>query len=212
MQTTRILIADDHPVVRQGLRRIVEEAPGLIVAGEAGNGDEAVEMATTLPLDLVLLDVGMPGPGVLEVLRGIRAVRSTLPILVLSVHGEDQYALRTLRAGASGYLTKDRTSEELVAAIRHVTSGRRYIGPALAEALAGHLAEDGSVPLHASLSDREHQVLCLLGSGSTVGEIAARLELSPKTVSTYRARVIEKLGVRTNADLIRYAVEYGLVV
>lgn len=210
METIRILLADDHPVVRQGLRRILEDSPGLVVAGEAVNGDEAIRLAAELPLDLVLLDVGMPGPGMLEVLRRIREQRPRLPILVLSVHAADQYGLRALGAGAAGYLTKDNSPDELVAAIRQVMRGRRYVTPELSEALAGRFAQEGR-PLHADLSDREHQVLVLLGTGRTIGEIAATLALSPKTVSTYRTRMIEKLRLRTSGDLVRYAVHHGLV-
>jgi len=210
METIRILIADDHPVVRQGLRLIVEESPGLVVAGEAASGEAAVAMATELSLDLVLLDVSMPGPGMLETLGRIRAARPRLPILVLSVHPEDQYGLRAMRAGAAGYLTKDNSPDELVAAIRQVMRGRPYVSASLAEALRVRPGEKGSTP-EAELSDREHQVLLLLGEGRTIGEIAVALELSPKTVSTYRTRLIEKLRLRTSGDLIRYAVRHGLV-
>lgn len=210
METIRILIADDHPVVRHGLRRIVEEAPGLVVAGEAESGEAAVALATQVPLDLVLLDVSMPGPGMLEVLGRIRAARPELPVLVLSVHPEDQYGFRAMRAGAAGYLTKDNSPDELVAAIRQVMRGRPYVSASLAEALRDRSGEKGPA-LEAGLSDREHQVLLLLGEGRTIGEIAVALDLSPKTVSTYRTRVIEKLHLRTSGDLIRYAVQHGLV-
>lgn len=210
METIRILIADDHPVVRHGLRRIVEESPGLLVAGEADSGEAAVEQATRLALDIVLLDVSMPGPGMLETLGRIRAARPRLPILVLSVHPEDQYGIRAMRAGAAGYLTKDNSPDELVAAIRQVMRGIPYVSPALAEALRARSGEKRGT-VEAGLSDREHQVLVLLGEGRTIGEIALGLELSPKTVSTYRTRLIEKLRLRTSGDLIRYAVRHGLV-
>lgn len=207
----RLMIADDHPIVRKGLRRIVEDAPGLEVVGEVGSGVELLERLPRLPADIVLLDVSMPGLRFLEVLQRLRAEHPTVAVLVLSVHPEDQYAVRALRAGASGYLTKDHSPEELTEAIRRVYRGNKYVSAVLAERLAADLAGGSRNIRHELLSDREYEVLCLLGSGRTVKEIAHSLELSPKTVSTYRTRVLEKMGATTNADLVRYASQHGLI-
>jgi two-component system, NarL family, invasion response regulator UvrY len=207
----RLLIADDHPVVREGLRRIVEDHPGLQVVGEATTGDEVLASLPRVPADVVLLDVAMPGPGFLEVLQRLRAEHPTVAVLVLSVHPEDQYAMRALRAGAAGYLTKDHSPEQLTEAIRKVHRGGKYVSPWLAERLAADLAAGAKQARHEMLSDREYEVLCLLGSGLTVKDIASRLQLSPKTVSTYRTRVLEKMDASTNADLVRYAAQHGLI-
>ncbi|HKH84839.1 MAG TPA: response regulator transcription factor [Gemmatimonadales bacterium] len=207
----RLMIADDHPIVRKGLRRIVEDAAGLEVVGEVGSGLELLERLPRVPADIVLLDVSMPGLRFLEVLQRLRAEHPTVAVLVLSVHPEDQYAVRALRAGASGYLTKDHSPEELTEAIRRVYRGNKYVSVVLAERLAADLAGGARNIRHELLSDREYEVLCLLGSGRTVKEIAHSLELSPKTVSTYRTRVLEKMGATTNADLVRYASQHGLI-
>ena len=207
----RLLIADDHPVVREGLRRIVQDAPGLEVVGEAASGDELFAHLPDVPADIVLLDVAMPGPGFLQVLQRLRAEHPTVAVLVLSVHPEDQYAVRALRAGASGYLTKDHSPEELTEAIRRVHRGHKYVSPQLAERLAADLTVGARDVRHEVLSDREYEVLCLLGSGRTVKEIAQSLQLSPKTVSTYRGRVLEKMHATSNADLVRYAAVHGLM-
>jgi two-component system, NarL family, invasion response regulator UvrY len=207
----RLLIADDHPVVREGLRRIVQDAPGLEVVGEVANGDELFARLPRVPADIVLLDVSMPGSGFLDVLQRLRSEHPTVAVLVLSVHPEDQYAVRALRAGASGYLTKDHSPEELTEAIRRVHRGHKYISPQLAERLAADLTVGAREVRHEVLSDREYDVLCLLGSGRTVKEIAQSLQLSPKTVSTYRTRVLEKMHATSNADLVRYAAVHGLI-
>lgn len=207
----RLLIADDHPVVREGLRRIVEDAAGLEVVAEVASGDELLDRLPRVPADVVLLDVTMPGPGFLEVLQRLRSEHPTVAVLVLSVHPEDQYAVRALRAGAAGYLTKDHSPEELTEAIRRVHRGGRYVSAGLAERLAAHLTTGARDVRHELLSDREYEVLCLLGSGRTVKEIACTLQLSPKTVSTYRTRVLEKMQASTNADLVRYAALHGLI-
>ncbi len=207
----RLLIADDHPVVREGLRRIVEDAAGLEVVAEVASGDELLARLPRVPADVVLLDVTMPGPGFLEVLQRLRSEQPTVAVLVLSVHPEDQYAVRALRAGAAGYLTKDHSPEELTEAIRRVHRGGRYVSAGLAERLAADLTTGARDVRHELLSDREYEVLCLLGSGRTVKEIACTLQLSPKTVSTYRTRVLEKMQASTNADLVRYAALHGLI-
>jgi two-component system invasion response regulator UvrY len=207
----RLLIADDHPVVREGLRRIVQDAPGLEVAGEVASGHELLERLPQVPADIILLDVSMPGPGFLELLQRLRTEHPTVAVLVLSVHPEDQYAVRALRAGASGYLTKDHSPEELTEAIRRVYRGHKYVSQALAERLAADLAMGAGDARHELLSDREYEVLCLLGSGRKVKEIARSLQLSPKTVSTYRTRILEKMHASSNADLVRYAALNGLI-
>ncbi|MGH7586217.1 MAG: response regulator [Gemmatimonadales bacterium] len=207
----RLLVADDHPVVREGLRRILDETPGMRVVGEARDGEEVLEQVGRLPADVLLLDVSMPGPGFLGVLDSVRAREPTLRVLVLSVHPEDQYAVRALRAGAAGYLTKDHSPEALVEAIRKVALGGTYVSAALAERLARRLRSDSGVPAHEALSDREYEVLCFLGSGRTVKDIAATLGLSVKTVSTYRSRLLQKMGFEANADLVRYVATHGLL-
>jgi len=207
----RLFISDDHPVVRAGLRGIIEGEPDFEVVGEACDGGDMLARIGRTPAEVVLLDVSMPGPGFLEVLRGLRQDHPRVAILVLSVHPEDQYAVSALRAGAAGYLTKDHSPEELVAAIRKVHRGGKYVSPSLAERLAVGLEIGANGSPHEQLSNREYDVLCLLGSGRTVKEIASRLALSPKTVSTYRARVLEKMKLATNADLVRYAAQHGLI-
>jgi two-component system invasion response regulator UvrY len=207
----RLLIADDHPVVREGLRRIVADDPGLQVVGEAVDGDGVLALISRQPTDVVLLDVSMPGPGFLQVLERLRAEHPGVKVLVLSVHPEEQYAVRALRAGAAGYLTKDHSPEQLIEAIRRVHRGGKYVSPTLAERLATDLAAGGPQAAHELLSHREYDVLCLLGSGRTVKEISAELDLSPKTVSTYRARLLEKMRLTGNADLVRYAARHGLI-
>ncbi len=207
----RVFIADDHPVVRAGLRGIIEGEPGLEVVGEAINAADLLGTIGRTPAEVLLLDVSMPGPGFLEVLRDIKRDHPRVAVLVLSVHPEDQYAVRALRSGAAGYLTKDHSPEELVAAIRKVHRGGKYVSPSLAEKLAAGLEIGAAGAAHETLSDREYDVLCLLGSGQTVKEIAGGLGLSPKTVSTYRARILEKMKLATNADLVRYAAQHGLI-
>jgi two-component system, NarL family, invasion response regulator UvrY len=207
----RLLVADDHPVVREGLRRIVDETPGMRVVAEARHGEEVLEQVGTVPADVLLLDVAMPGPGFLSVLEAVRAREPTVRVLVLSVHPEDQYAVRALRAGAAGYLTKDHSPEALVEAIRKVALGGTYVSAALAERLARGLRSDSGVPPHEALSDREYEVLCFLGSGRTVKDIAATLGLSVKTVSTYRSRLLQKMGFEANSDLVRYVATHGLL-
>ena len=207
----RILIADDHPIVRRGLKQIIEEAPDLVVAGEAGDGVEALARARSDAFDVVLLDITMPVKSGIDALTQLKRERPRLPVLMLSMHPEEQYAVRALRAGASGYLAKDSAPEELVAAIRKVSQGGRYVSASLAEHLASLVLREDEQPAHDTLSDREYQVMCLLASGETVSEIARELALSVKTVSTYRARVLDKLQLRNNAELMRYAADNRLL-
>jgi len=207
----RILIVDDHPIVRAGLRRIAEDDRGIVVTAEAPSGDEALVALTHSVADVVLLDVSMPGSPFTETLRRLRESHPTVRILVLSAHPEDQWAVRALRGGASGYLTKDHSPEQLLDAIRRVHRGGRYVSPTLAERLAAQLGQDFVGAPHEQLSDREFDVLRGLGMGRSVREVASELGLSPKTVSTYRTRLMEKLGFATNADLVRYSMEHGLI-
>ncbi len=213
VRAIRILIADDHPIVRQGLRRIVEADPGLVISGEAGDAEALLTELARAPTDLVLLDVSMPGGPFLETLQRLRAKHPTVRVLVLSVHPEDQWAVRALRAGASGYLTKDHSPDQLLEAIRRVYRGGKYVSPALAEHLAQHLDGSGGAQRapHELLSDREFEVMRRLGSGLTVSQIAGELAISAKTVSTYRTRILEKMAVGTNAELVRYAATHGLI-
>jgi DNA-binding NarL/FixJ family response regulator len=207
----RILIVDDHPIVRAGLRRIAEDDRAITVTGEAASGDDALLALRDTVADVVLLDVSMPGAPFTESLRRLRELHPTVRVLVLSAHPEDQWAVRALRGGASGYLTKDHSPEQLLDAIRRVHRGGRYVSPTLAERLAAQLGQEFVGAPHEQLSDREFDVLRGLGTGRSVKEVAAVLGLSPKTVSTYRTRLMEKLGFGTNADLVRYAAEYGLI-
>ena len=207
----RILIVDDHPIVRAGLRRIAEDDRGITVTAEAPSGDDALTSLQHHVADVVLLDVSMPGSPFMETLRRLREQHPTVRVLVLSAHPEDQWAIRALRGGASGYLTKDHSPEQLLDAIRRVHRGGRYVSPSLAERLAAQLGDDFVGAPHEQLSDREFDVLRGLGAGRTVKEVATALGLSPKTVSTYRTRLMEKMHFATNADLVRYSAEHGLI-
>ncbi len=207
----RLLIADDHPIVREGLKRIIAECPDMKLEGEAVDGDDALNKCAELPVDVLLLDVSMPGQGFLETMHRLRKEHPGVRVLVLSVHSEDQYAVRALRLGASGYLTKDHSPNELAGAIRRAYRGGKYVTESLAERLAFELEADRDMLPHSTLSDREYQVLCKLGSGTSVKDTAAELGLSPKTVSTYRTRVLTKMNLKSNAELIRYVLRHGLV-
>jgi DNA-binding NarL/FixJ family response regulator len=206
----KILLIDDHAVVRSGLRQILaDEFPGAKFK-EADSASAGLALALQASFDLVLLDVALPGRSGLDVLADLRKACPKLPVLMLSMHPEEEFAVRAIRAGAIGYLTKQSAAEELVAAVRKALAGGRYVSAALGEKLAGILAGGGGTALHEELSDRELQTLQRLAAGHSVKEIAAELSLSAKTVSTYRARVLEKLGLRTNVDLARYALEHRL--
>jgi DNA-binding NarL/FixJ family response regulator len=207
----RILIVDDHPIVRAGLRRIAEDDRGIVVTAEAASGEAALLALKQHVADVVLLDVSMPGSPFTDTLRRLRETHPTVRVLVLSAHPEDQWAVRALRGGASGYLTKDHSPEQLLDAIRRVHRGGRYVSPTLGEKLAAQLGQDFVGAPHEQLSDREFDVLRGLGTGRTVKEVAEALGLSPKTVSTYRTRLMEKMGFATNADLVRYSAEHGLL-
>jgi two-component system invasion response regulator UvrY len=205
-----IIVCDDHPVVREGLARIIQSNLDVVRVREADSGPMLLDLLREASSDLVLLDVTLPGRGGLDVLRQLKQERPRMPVLVLSVHPADQYALRALRAGASGYLTKDLAAEELVTAVRLVTQGQRYLTPAVADRLAEALEKPVNRSPHEDLSDREFQVLSLLGAGKRVSQIAEELCLSYNTVSTYRSRIFSKLGLENDAQLVRYALQHGL--
>jgi two-component system, NarL family, invasion response regulator UvrY len=207
----RILIVDDHAILLRGLKEILEREFRDVSIGGAGTAEQALTQLDAENWDLVILDITMPGRSGVDVLRNLKALRPKLPVLVLSMHPEDQYGRRVLKAGASGYMNKESAPEELIKAVRKLLSGGRYVSPALAETLAVDLGRDDDTPAHERLSDREFEVLRKMASGKTVGQIAQELHLSVPTVSTYRARILEKMGMSTNAELIRYALSHHLV-
>jgi len=207
----KVLIADDHNLVRKGLKRILLDTEWIASVDEARDGKEAVIKVSNIDYDVVLLDISFPGRSGIDTLKQLRCLKPKLPVLILSMHPEEQYAVRSIRAGASGYLTKESAPEELIEAIRRVTTGRKYITSSLAERLAIGTEEQSEEPLHKSLSDREYQVMCMIGSGKTVKEIADALSLSVKTISTHRVRILRKMHMKNNAHLTHYAIKQGLV-
>ncbi|WP_447972554.1 response regulator [Nitrospira sp. Kam-Ns4a] len=207
----RVLIADDHPVVRAGLKQVLATTPDLAVAGEAASAREVLDAVHSEVYDVVVLDMNMPDRSGLDVLQDLKRLHPALPVLVLSLYTEEHFALRVLRAGAAGYLSKADAPEKLIEAIRKVHTGSRYVSAALAEHIVEAMGRGPETPLHARLSDREYQVLCMLATGKTVGQIAEVLTLSVTTVSTYRVRVLKKLNLKTTADLVSYALRHWLV-
>ena len=207
----KILIADDHRMFREGLKHILAEYPDLVVADEANNGQEVLDKIWKNNYDMVLLDITMPGMTGLEALKQLKNDKPKLPVLILSMHPEEQYAIRVLRAGASGYLTKESAPDELITAIRKISQGRKYITPSLAERLASEFEDDSEKPLHDILSDREYQVLRMIAEGKTGKHIAKELSLSIKTVSTYRTRIMEKMKMKTNAEVMHYVIKHQLL-
>ena len=207
----RILVADDHEVVRKGLVKVLAETLQPIKIDEAGNGQEAMGKVWKSEYDLVVLDIKMPGKSGLDVLKEIKQHRPKLPVLILSMHPEEQFAIRAMRAGASGYLTKECAGDELVLAIRKALKGERYISGSLAEILAGGLDSDPEKPLHEILSDREYQVMRMIASGKPVGAIAKELCLSAKTISSYRTNILLKTRMKNNAEITHYAIKNNLV-
>jgi two-component system invasion response regulator UvrY len=207
----RILLADDHAVVRQGVKQILAEAFAQATFGDAQNAHELLELIAQERWDIVVLDLTMPGGNGLEALKQIKHDHPQLPVLILSMYPEDQYAVRTIRAGAAGYLNKESAPEELVQAIRKVLHGGEYISASVADELVLHARHEDDQPLHKHLSDREYQVLCLIAAGKEVKEISTELALSAKTISTYRTRLLDKMNMKTNAELTYYAIQNRLV-
>jgi DNA-binding NarL/FixJ family response regulator len=207
----KVLVADDHPVVREGLKQILSEAQDIKVTAEAEDGHEILDKARNQEFDVIVLDITMPGMMGLDVLKQLKSEKPELPVLILSMHPEEQYAIRVLRAGASGYLTKGSAPDKLTEAIRKLYRGGRYVSSSLAERLAAELGGDLTKLPHQTLSDREYQVMCLIASGKTVTQVAEQLALSVKTVSTYRTRILEKMRMQSNAELTHYAIENKLV-
>ena len=207
----KILIADDHPIVRRGLRQVLESDPSMVVVGEATNGDEALDLARQVEWDLAVFDFSMPGKSGLDLLDTVKREFPSRPVLVMSMHSEELHGERVLKAGAAGYISKESAPQELASAVRKVARGGRYVSPALAEALALELSNDSRKALHERLSDREYRVMWLLATGRQINEIAREMLLSPSTVSTYRARILRKLRLGNNAELVRYAIRHRLV-
>jgi DNA-binding NarL/FixJ family response regulator len=211
MKKIRILIADDHPIVREGYKKILMSQPDMDVTGEAGNGQEVLDLIQKKDLELILLDISMPGRSGLEILKELKSQKPHLPVMILSIYPEEQYAVRAFRDGASGYLTKASTPKELISAIRKVSQGGRYVTEALAEKLTYFLHGDAEKAPHEKLSDREYQVMLLIASGKTVTQIAEELCLSVKTISTYRRHILEKMQFSTNAEITMYAIQNKLL-
>jgi DNA-binding NarL/FixJ family response regulator len=207
----KVLIADDHPVVRKGLKRILQETPDMTVAGEASNSQEALSQVLENDFEVVLLDISMPGRSGLDILSQLKQLKPFLHVLILSAYPEEQFAVRALKSGASGYLTKESAPKELIAAIRKVSLGGKYITVELSQKLTSDLAGETTKRLHETLSDREYQVLCMIASGKTVKQIGAELALSIKTISMYRRRILEKMQMKNNAEIMCYAIHQGLV-
>jgi two-component system, NarL family, invasion response regulator UvrY len=207
----KILIADDHAVVREGLKHILSEMPDMVVAGEAGRGQEVLEKANKNKYDLILLDIAMPGRDGLEILKELKLQLPQLPVLILSMFPEEQYALRALKSGASGYLTKDSIPDELIKAIRKIVRGGKYVSSSFSDKMLLSFDSKDEKPLHEILSDREYQVLRMIVAGKSLQEIADELALSVKTVSTYRSRILDKTGMKNNVELTHYAVKHRLV-
>ncbi len=207
----KILIADDHAIIRRGLSQIVADEPDMEVVGEAENAQQTLDFVRQQHCDVLVLDINMPGRSGLEVLKEVKDEHPKLPVLVLSVHPEEQYGVRVLRAGAAGYLTKESAPEQLVQAIRRVYRGGKYVSESLAEKLVFALGSEGDQPPHTGLSDREYEVMIMISSGKTVGEVASTLSLSVKTISTYRARILKKMNMKNNAELTYYVIQSRLL-
>jgi len=207
----RVFIADDHAIVREGLKQILAEQRDIVVAGEAENGLDAIKLFRKSRCNVLLLDISLPDRNGIEVLKQIKADKPDLAVLMLSMHREDQYAIRSLKAGAAGYLTKQSAPRELVNAIRQVAGGQRYVRAQLAQVLAAQAGDDAGKPVHDTLSDREYQTLTMIASGKTVSEMAKELSLSVKTVSEYRARLLAKMKLKTSAELTHYAIRNQLI-
>jgi two-component system invasion response regulator UvrY len=208
----RVAIADDHPLVRAGLRQVVHDEPSMQVVGEASDADETIALASAVQPDVLLLDISMPGAPFPSLLRHLTTSFPELRVLVITMHAEEQFALRALREGAAGYLTKDRPPAEIVTAIQQVVRGERYLTPTLGQKAAAALGGRTGLLPHETLSPREYEVLCLLGMGQTVKQVAEHLALSSKTISTHRSRLLKRMGLKNTADLIRYVIEHELTI
>lgn len=206
----RVLVADDHAIVREGLKQILAKSGDLTVAGEAADGNAVLKMVREQTWDVLVTDMSMPGRNGLELIKMVKEARPDLPVLVLSMYGEEQFAVRAIRAGASGYLTKESASEHLVAAIRKIAAGGVHVSPAVAQVLFQSVRGDNGALPHTQLSDREMQVLRMIASGQSISDIARELSLSPKTISTHKTRILEKMEMHNQAELIRYAIEHKL--
>jgi DNA-binding NarL/FixJ family response regulator len=206
----RVFFTEDHAIVREGLKQILADTKDIVVAGEASDGDEALAKIKTGDYDIIVMDISMPGRSGLEIMKEIKEIKPALPVLILSMYPEDVYAIRSFRAGASGYLSKESAPTELITAIRKVAAGGKYVSAVLAERLVVNLGDDSGKPLHEKLSEREYQILCMIASGKTGKQIAAELSLSAKTVSTYRTRILEKMDLKNNSELTHYAIQNGL--
>ena len=209
--SVRVLIADDHPVVRQGLKMMLSSDPEVNVVGEARDGDEALDMVHNLDWDVAVLDYSMPGRGGVDLLAAVKHDYPERPVLILSIYPEDPHGMRALKAGAAGYISKESASEDLTAAVKKVMSGGRYVSASLAEKLAARLTPEQDRPPHERLSDREYRVMWLLASGRSLQQIAEEMHLSPSTVSTYRGRILKKLGLSSNVELVHYAMKHRLI-
>ena len=209
--TIRVFIADDHAIVREGLKQILAESPDLIVAGEAENAADAIKLFRRSKCHVMLLDISLPDRNGIEVLKQVKKEKPEIAVLMLSMHREDQYAIRSLKAGAAGYMTKQSAPKELVTAIRQVASGQKYVSAALAQELASAIGDNHETALHETLSDREFQTLTMIASGKTVSTIAKELSLSVKTISEYRARLLSKMKLKNSAELTHYAIKHQLV-
>ena len=206
-----ILIADDHSIVREGLKQIVADSSEMMVQGEAVNGQQVLDLVHKSEYDLILLDISMPGRGGIDTLKQLKILKPDIPVLILSMYPEDQYAIRAIKAGASGYLTKESAPDELIGAIKKVARGGKYVSADLAEKLVEGLGENNAKVDHTILSDREYQVMVMIATGKTVKKIAKELSLSVKTISTHRTRALKKMGMENNAEFTYYAVKLGLV-
>ncbi len=207
----KVFVADDHAVVREGIKHIFSEVPDIRISGEAGTGQEVIDAIGREDVDLLILDIAMPGRDGLDVLKHVKTLKPKLPVLILSMFPEEQYALRALKSGASGYMTKESIPHELVKAVRKVLNGGRYVSSSFSEKLLTEMVSDARRPLHEALSDREMQILRMIALGKTMRAIASELSLSIKTVYTYRARVLDKMGMQNNMELTHYATKHGLV-
>jgi two-component system invasion response regulator UvrY len=207
----KILIADDHAIFREGLKQVIAKTVDMVVADEATNGQEVLCKVRENDYDIVLLDISMPGRNGLDILEEIRSLKPKLPVLILSMHPEEQYAVRAFKAGASGYLTKGNPPQELIEALQKVALGKKYFSPSLAETLVNTIVNDAPPSPHNDLSNREFQVLCLIASGKPVGKIAVELALSVKTISTYRGQILRKMNLQNNSELTRYAIENQVI-